>query len=63
MSLDEAKEYLTPKEIEKAAKMSGVSISTVYNVIAGRTERSKCVGYLIQLAEARKERIKKEIQK
>lgn len=62
MSLDEAKEYLTSDEIEKAAKLSGVSISTVYNVIAGRTERSKCVGYLIQLAEDRKERIRKEIK-
>lgn len=62
MSLDEAKEYLTSDEIEKAAKLAGVSISTVYNVIAGRTERSKCVGYLIQLAEDRKERIRKEIK-
>ncbi len=62
MSLDEAKEYLTPDEIEKAAKLSGVSISTVYNVIAGRTKRSNCVGYLIQLAEERKERIRKEIK-
>lgn len=62
MSLEEAKEYLTSEEIEKAAKLAGVEITTVYNAISGRTKRSKCVGYLIQLAEARKERIKREIQ-
>lgn len=62
MSLEEAKEYLTPDEIDKAVELSGVCKSTVYNVIAGRTKRSNCVGYLIQLAEDRKERIRKEIK-